>query len=276
MASQLTNLTEIFGPNFRFQVGILPLSDWSSVIGGVSLYLFTIFGLKKWMEDKKKFDLKWVVIVHNFFLSALSLTMMIGMLYEILNKFITSNYDVKCLLCDPNQQLTTGKQIGWFYIFFLSKYYEFLDTIIICLKKRPIIFLHVYHHCITLVLVFVMLSNEVAVQWIAMTANCLVHVPMYYYYAMSSLGYEIWWKKYITMLQIIQFVIDITANSIGFVYHLTGSNCSGSLSSWVFGQSILLSFLVLFIAFFKENYKKKPTSTATTNGEVQSNGKKHH
>jgi len=214
------------------------------------------------METRQKFEIKWVVIAHNFFLCGLSLTMMVGLLYEIGRKFVSNNYNVTCLFCDPESKLATGRQINWMYIFFLSKFYEFFDTVIICLKKRPIIFLHVYHHCITLVLVFVMLSSEVAVQWIAMTANCMVHVPMYYYYAISSLGYDAWWKKYITMFQIVQFVVDLSANSIGFLYHFQGYQCSGPISSWIFGQSILVSFLILFIIFFRDNYKKKSPGPA--------------
>jgi len=264
------SLTEIFDDNFRFHSGKLPLASWNSVIGAVCFYLIAIYCLKKWMEDRNRFDLKWVVLIHNSILSILSLTMMLGMLYEVANRFISDHYQIKCLLCDPDKKLAIGRQIGWFYIFFLSKYYEFFDTIIICLKKRPIIFLHVYHHCITLVLVFVMLENEVAVQWIAMTANCLVHVPMYFYYAISSIGFDAWWKKYITMLQITQFVADLTANSIGFLYYFQGYQCSGSLSSWIFGQTILVSFLILFILFFKSNYKKPITRSIPAGGDTSS------
>lgn len=34
---------------------------------------------------------------------------------------------------------------------------------------------------------------------------------MYYYYAIATFGKTVWWKKYITMAQIVQFVIDLTA-----------------------------------------------------------------
>ena len=34
------------------------------------------------------------------------------------------------------------------FIFYLSKYYEFLDTILLVLKKKPLDFLHCYHHAI--------------------------------------------------------------------------------------------------------------------------------
>jgi hypothetical protein len=55
-----------------------------------------------------------------------------------------------------------------------------------------------------------------AVQWVPITINLLVHVVMYWYYFQSARGVRIWWKKYITMLQILQFVIDVgkLSNSI--------------------------------------------------------------
>ena len=44
--------------------------------------------------------------------------------------------------------------------------------------------------------------------------NSMIHVIMYSYYALASFGPSIqkylWWKKYITMIQMIQFGILIT------------------------------------------------------------------
>jgi len=248
---------KIFYPHFRYEANTLPLAKWEIVIGAVILYLIIILFLKKWMENKPRYELTFVIPVHNFFLSALSFTMMCGMLYEVFNIFKNNNYSFTTILCDPEGKLAIGPQIGWFYLFFLSKFYEFIDTIIICLKKRPVIFLHVYHHCITLILVFAMISSDVAVQWVSMAANCLVHVPMYYYYGMSSLGYEIWWKKYITMIQIVQFVLDLTSGTTGFIYFYNGYRCYGDIKVWIFGQCDITSFLLLFIAFYKESYNKK-------------------
>jgi len=248
-------LEKIFHPQFRYIPDTLPLAKWEFVIGGVVVYLTLIFFLKKWMENKPRYELTFVIPVHNFLLCGVSFIMMYGMMIQVFLIFKKNNYSLTTILCDPEGKLAVGPQIGWFYIFFLSKYYEFLDTIIICLKKRPVIFLHVYHHCITLILTFVMIKTEVAAQWISMAANCLVHVPMYYYYGMSSLGYEIWWKKYITIIQIIQFLLDLSSGTIGFIYFYNGYQCFGDIKVWIFGQCVITSFLILFIAFYKDNYK---------------------
>lgn len=64
-------------------------------------------------------------------------------------------------------------------------------------------------------------------QWIIVVVNCLVHVAMYYYYAMSSMGIRVWWKKYITMAHIIQFIIYISSTwPYPFLYFST-NGCSG-------------------------------------------------
>ncbi len=245
----------------RFQRGEFPLSTPYSLIVAVMSYLVGIAMLNEYMKSRKKYDLKSIVILHNAFLCALSLMMMLGVIYEMFYKVRevdSVSALAELLFCDPKKKLAIGPQVTWFYIFYVSKFYEFLDTVIIILRKKPVIFLHVYHHFITAILMFTMLDNEVAVQWISIIANSGVHVPMYYYYTMSTLGYNVWWKKYITKLQIIQFITDLVGNGIGFFYHFTTNySCSGSIWSWIFGQSIILSFLLLFIQFYSKTYKSK-------------------
>jgi fatty acid elongase 3 len=93
----------------------------------------------------------------------------------------------------------------------------------------------------------------------------MVHVVMYWYYFQSARGIKIWWKKYITMLQIIQFVIDL-----GFVYFASYTYFSARYFAWLptmgicageefaafAGMGILSSYLFLFIGFYISTYKK--------------------
>jgi len=249
-----------------FQDAHWPFTSYTPMFTTIVAYIIIIYTLKEYMKDRKKFDLTYLVAGHNFFLSSLSLIMFVGMMIELTGLFMRTKDVGTEFFCDINRNIANGPANYWMYIFYLSKYYELFDTIIIILKKRPLIFLHVYHHIITMVLVYVMMDMECPVRWLPMIANCAVHVPMYYYFGISALGMSVWWKKYITVTQITQFALDLIGNSIAFYYYLNNYNCASSISSVVFGQVVIFSFLVLFISFYKSTYSeaKSPSTSPTT------------
>lgn len=152
-------------------------------------------------------------------------------------------------------------------------------------------FLHTYHHGATALLCYTQLIGSTAVSWVVISLNLLVHVVMYWYYFQSARGIRIWWKKYITIMQIIQFVIDLgmySRNShtdklvmstriltnAGFVYFASytyfahtyfpwapnAGSCAGEEFAAFSGIGILSSYLLLFISFYFATYRKAAKS----------------
>lgn len=94
---------------------------------------------------------------------------------------------------------------------------------------------------------------------------------MYYYYFRTAAGAKIWWKKYLTTLQITQFIIDLfviyfcTYTYFAYTYwpHLPNmGSCAGTETSALFGCALLSSYLVLFINFYRITYQAKKKAAA--------------
>jgi fatty acid elongase 3 len=117
-----------------------------------------------------------------------------------------------------------------------------------------------------MVLCYTQLNGKPTVSWVPITLNLFVHVFMYYYYFRTAAGAKIWWKKYLTTLQITQFIIDLTivyfCTYTYFVYTYypelpNMGDCAGTETSAIFGCTLLSSYLLLFINFYRLTYQKK-------------------
>ena len=91
------------------------------------------------------------------------------------------------------------------------------------------------------------------------TLNTLVHVVMYTYYYMAAvpeLRPYLWWKKYLTAMQLVQFSL-ITIHG---VYITTVYECRRHFSMVVLIPLWMFCIFVFagFISFYVNNYTRKP------------------
>uniref|UniRef100_A0A8C3ETH0 Elongation of very long chain fatty acids protein n=1 Tax=Corvus moneduloides TaxID=1196302 RepID=A0A8C3ETH0_CORMO len=131
---------------------------------------------------------------------------------------------------------------------FSSKAVQLLDAVLILGKKQEqVTFLHVYHHGSML---FSWWSGVKYVPggqaFFTGMLNSFVHIFMYDHYALASLGprkrRHVWWKHYLTILQLCQFVA-IAAHSS---YNLF-TEC---LYPDGFNTTVFLYILALFLHFY--------------------------
>ncbi|PYI22296.1 hypothetical protein BO86DRAFT_68580 [Aspergillus japonicus CBS 114.51] len=99
------------------------------------------------------------------------------------------------------------KLISW--LFYLSKLYEPLDTVIILAKGRQASTLHIYHHAGVIFWGCVGMRFIASATIIAILFNSAVHTVMYTYYSMTALRIPVLLstKASLTQLQIMQFFV---------------------------------------------------------------------
>jgi len=260
-------------------VGVTPLSTWTSVCTVLVSYLAIIFGTREIMKNRPPQKLNTLFRAHNVFLSVGSLILLVLMMEEVLPIIWRDGiFNAMCAVPSWTARLEFYYMINYYF-----KYIELLDTVFLAFKKKPLAFLHVFHHSATAMLCFTQLNGKTSISWLVISLNLLVHVIMYYYYYATAGGAKIWWKKYLTSMQIIQFVIDLFVVYFGtychFVYmYYPGlpviGNCAGTETSAIFGCALLTSYLGLFINFYIQTYKAPAKSgKKPVNGVANGNGK---
>jgi hypothetical protein len=244
-----------------------PLSTTPQVVAAILTYLVVIFGGRELMRNREPFKLTFLFRLHNIILSVGSLVLLLLMLEEIVPLYWRHGFF--WAIC--NTKAFTSRMVSYYMINYYIKYVELVDTVFLVLKKKKLAFLHVFHHAATAVLCFNQLEGQTSVQWVVITLNLFVHVIMYYYYYATAGGAKIWWKRYLTTLQITQFIIDLFVTYFATYTHFAMSrfrslpnmgDCAGSESAAIFGVSLLTSYLLLFIAFYRATYKKGAAAKA--------------
>ncbi|KUJ17314.1 GNS1/SUR4 membrane protein [Mollisia scopiformis] len=254
--------------DFDFQPRVTPMSTLKQSSLMILAYYIVILGGRELMRNRPAFKLNGLFMIHNFYLTAISGTLLALFLEQLIPTVY--NHGIFYAICDVKGGWTPPLVI-LYYLNYLTKYLELIDTVFLVLKKKPLTFLHCYHHGATALLCYTQLIGLTSVSWVPITLNLMVHVVMYWYYFQSARGIRIWWKEWITRLQIIQFVIDL-----GFVYFASytyftstyfpwmpnAGKCAGEEFAAFSGMGILTSYLVLFISFYIATYRKdgkKPT-----------------
>ncbi|CAG8460554.1 2614_t:CDS:2 [Funneliformis caledonium] len=145
-------------PNeFQWKVGITPFSNWQFVVGAWATYFVTIIGLKAIMSSTTPFSMRYGTAAHNLILCLLS-AIMFG--YAVIDFF--HRYQERGIgecFCTSDSSSNKGRLFYVTYAYYLSKFDELFDTVILVLKKKPIIFLHWYHHAIVILMVWSWLED---------------------------------------------------------------------------------------------------------------------
>ncbi|XP_065178899.1 very long chain fatty acid elongase 4-like [Sycon ciliatum] len=244
-------------------------------------YLAMVFIGPKLMAPFKPFQLRVTLVIYNLFLTLLSLYMCVEFVLSVIDGGL--NWGCSAVDYAPTAAATRLARVCWVY--YVSKVVEFFDTLFFILRKKQeqISFLHVYHH-VTMFIWWWLVTKRYAggsVYFGAMM-NSGVHVIMYFYYMLAAFGPAVrpylWWKKYLTSIQMMQFLIVIGHN-----HYVAYSDCGFSVPLAYCLTAYMWSLFALFYDFYRKSYrrtsKERPDGShavsASQNGASNGAGKKH-
>ncbi|XP_047354504.1 elongation of very long chain fatty acids protein 7-like [Vespa velutina] len=236
-----------------------PLVDSpSTIITIIGIYIVSIFIGSKYMNNRPAYSLKRFIQFYNIFQilanSIIVYMFLDGGWYE--NIFI---YCVPLIYSTDPSSMKIALAI-WYTM--ILKMIDLIETGIFVLRKKnnQISFLHVYHHITTAFLAWLCIRFYAAGMAASISMlNCSVHVIMYAYYFLSSLGPEIQklilpYKPILTIIQMVQFVILLI-----YLLQTFLPDCKvPKLASFIMFINLIIN-LLLFLNFYMKTYKNSKT-----------------
>lgn len=240
----------------------------------------------------KKPWFKGFVILHNTFLCVYSVWTFVGMISAINNtkhlirmSFASNNIKLESsfqsffqTVCDIengifNLDLPFKSLLLFGWLFYISKFYEVIDTMIILLKGKPSSLLQSYHHAGAMMCMWAGIRFQSPPIWIFVVFNSFIHSLMYFYFTLSCLKIRVpnLFKKVLTSMQITQFVVGgslALLHSFIWFTDVSTNSMIGCISTpdqalpIIINVSYLTPLTGLFAAFYIESYMKSNKRTA--------------
>jgi len=207
-------------------------------------------------------------------MSAFSLLMFCGTAWVFFGR-LSSERSAHFAFCESADSAFTsggsahGAYYFWAYVYYLSKYVELLDTVFLALKGKLVGWggLNVYHHSLVVFMAWLWLDCAQSLQHIGILANTAVHVVMYAYFCLQSLGHSPRWKPLVTQMQIVQFVFSFLCLGVNLHIHfadaetMASGGCQGQ-KALLFNSAFNCTLLLEFVAICGRNQKQAAAQQA--------------
>lgn len=253
---------------FNSDAGLVFFHEYSDILQYTCVvYTMLLLLGPRLMENCKAWDLTQVTRGWNLLLAVFSIMGSVNCVTLLIYMAESRTfYDVTCRFDDS--VLFDGAYSFWVFSFMVSKLPEMVDTVFLCLRKKPIIFLHGYHHLTVAIFSWCAGSRLLPSGiWFA-TMNYVVHSFMYTYYFACSCGMKglvAPIAPLITFLQIAQMLIGYAiCLYTGYHTFLSSRGCDADPMLIRMGLLMYGSYFALFVAFFAKRYGKSKRRHSTT------------
>ena len=238
-------------------------------ICGSCLFLPTIFKLRAIMRDRPAFELRGILFVWNMVASGLSgwgMYYVVPELYRQVSEFGWTGYMCNVSYCWSREAIGI-----YMFVYQATKCLEWIDTTLLALRKKPLAFLHLFHHIVTMVYCWhaAMYSAQADCSGIWYGGmNLVVHFIMYGYYGIMALNIKpvnTFLRKisfFITIIQTTQMVVGVAVLITSVMHCETWEkNWHGTLfCAGMYGTYLYLFGKLTFAKFALSKSLSRPSS----------------
>eukprot|EP00562_Extubocellulus_spinifer_P029541 CAMPEP_0178719580 /NCGR_PEP_ID=MMETSP0699-20121125/23228_2 /TAXON_ID=265572 /ORGANISM="Extubocellulus spinifer, Strain CCMP396" /LENGTH=303 /DNA_ID=CAMNT_0020369881 /DNA_START=126 /DNA_END=1037 /DNA_ORIENTATION=- len=268
-----------FYMNWEVGYDPVPVRDWTQdhpivpIAACVIYALFIVCG-RAYFEGRPALSWRRALALWNFSLSLFSFIGMIRTAPQLLHNLY--HMSLRDNICNnPESQFGSGSTGFWVQMFCLSKFPELIDTFFIVIHKKPLIFLHWYHHITVLLYCWHSYATTSPTGLWFVVMNYAVHFVMYGYYYLMAMRLKPRWMNaaFITCAQISQMVVGVAVTLLAFYYY-EEDGPKAAEPCWVKKENNVAacvmygSYLFLFVQFFIGRYFRvsvdKKTKTKKT------------
>ncbi|CAK4616579.1 hypothetical protein LEN26_001530 [Aphanomyces euteiches] len=228
-----------------------------------AIYCVLCLGGREVMKNFAPFGLNKSLALWNLGLAVFSFIGSVRTVPFLLNSLYTNGlHHNVCSEAMPHYG--HGPVALWTTLFIFSKIPELVDTMFIVLRKKPLIFLHWYHHITVLMFCWHAYAHLSPSGLFFVAMNYTVHAVMYFYYFLAAVGIRASWAKFVTVIQLTQMVIGVAVCAMGVYYLRSGTPCGLDRENLKWGIIMYSSYFALFLKFFIERYFMKNPAKAKT------------
>jgi len=225
----------------------------------IGYVVFIVIG-RAYMAKNPAWSWRKILAAWNFSLSLFSWIGAFRTAPQLYYNLVT--YPLRTNMCDNPASLYGSGSTGlWVQLFVLSKFPELLDTFFIVIHKKPLIFLHWYHHITVLLYCWHSYVTTSPSGLFFVVMNYSVHAVMYGYYFLMAIKMRPKWFNpiVVTFMQLSQMFIGVGVTIVAFYYYnnpVEGKVCHIRKENNVAAFLMYGSYFYLFAQFFVARYFK--------------------
>jgi hypothetical protein len=224
--------------DFVFVPGQTPLTSLKFLIFISISHFVVTCSLEIFMANRKKpIDVRRIQRYDNLLIGIFSVTTFV--LATILayrdGRFVSWDR----LVC--HRPTPTGAYALLWYIFYLSKLWEFMDVYFVILNKTPVLMHFRWHHQTTPSVVLAGLLGDISYEWPMIVSNTLLHTFMYPHFAGL-------WNAYPILLVLGAWQLIA---GLGISIYAFAAGCGGSFYAQIWG---LLMYITYAMGYLNEHF----------------------